>query len=64
MANLRVGMRMLPGSEVAALARKEGIISDEAELIQPRFYVADSVRDWIVDYMKEEAAKNPRWNLL
>lgn len=64
LANLRVGMRMLPGSEVAALARREGIISDEAELVQPRFYVADSVRDWIVDHLQEQASSQPRWNVL
>ena len=63
-ANLRVGVRMLPGSEVTAQAKKEGLISDEAALIRPTFYLAESVRDWIVDYLKAEASQRPRWNLL
>ena len=63
-ANLRVGVRMLPGSAVAAQAKEEGLIGDEGELIRPAFYLAEPVRDWIVDHLKAEAGKNPRWNLL
>ncbi|MCH7620376.1 MAG: cobalamin-dependent protein [Chloroflexi bacterium] len=64
MANLRVGISLLPGTREAALALDEGLISDESELIKPTFYLAEEVRDWIVDYLKEATAKNPRWNLL
>ena len=64
MANLRIGSPVLPGSPLVATAIKEGLIADESELIRPTIYVEEAVRDWIVDYMKEEAAKNPRWNLL
>jgi hypothetical protein len=64
MANVRIGVSILPGTAVAAKAVAEGIIVDEAELIRPTFYLAAEVRDWIVDYLKAEAAQNPRWNLL
>jgi radical SAM superfamily enzyme YgiQ (UPF0313 family) len=64
MANLRIGMSILPGTAVAARALEERIIADEAELIRPTFYLAAEVRDWIVDYLKAEAAHHPRWNLL
>ena len=64
MANLRVGVRMMPGSPVAALARSEGIISDESELIKPIFYLAESVRDWLLDSLQAEASQNPRWNVM
>ena len=64
MANLRVGISLLPGTREAALALDEGLINDESELIKPTFYLAEEVRDWIVDYLKEATAKNPRWNLL
>ena len=63
LANLRIGVSVMPGTDVAALALEEGLISDESELIEPTFYIAGEVRDWIVDYLKEEAAGNPRWNL-
>jgi hypothetical protein len=64
MANLRIGSPVLPSSPLVATAIKEGLIADESELIRPTIYVDEGVRDWIVDYMKEESAKNPRWNLI
>ena len=63
-ANLRVGVSIMPGTPVAALALEEGLISDESELIKPTFYLAAPIKDWIVDYLKEQAAPNPRWNLV
>ena len=63
LANLRVGVSVMPGTDVAALALEEGLISDESELIEPTFYIAPEVRDWIVPYLQEQAATNPRWNL-
>ncbi len=63
LANLRIGVSVMPGTDIAALALEEGLISDESELIEPTFYIVGEVRDWIVDYLKEEAANQPRWNL-
>jgi hypothetical protein len=64
MANVRIGVSILPGTAVAARALEEGLITDEAALIRPTFYLAAEVRDWIVEYLKAEAAQNPRWNLV
>ena len=64
MANLRVGVSILPGSEVAALALAEGMISEESELLRPTFYLADAVKPWLVDHLKAEADQHPRWNLV
>ena len=63
LANLRVGVSIMPGTEVAAIAKQEGLITDESELVKPTFYIAGEVKDWIVDYLKEQSAKEPRWNL-
>ena len=64
MANVRIGVSILPGTAVAAKALEEGIIAEEADLIRPTFYLAPEVRDWIVDHLKAEAATHPRWNLV
>jgi radical SAM superfamily enzyme YgiQ (UPF0313 family) len=64
MVNLRVGAEIQPGTPLAATALKDGLITDESELIRPTFYLDAAVKDWIVDYLTEEKAKNPRWNLL
>ena len=64
LANLRVGVRIRPGSDVADVALREGVITEQSDLIKPTFYLADSVKDWIVDRLTTEAATNPRWNVL
>lgn len=53
----------MAGTEVAAITKKEGLISDEIELMKPAFYIAGGVQDWFVDYRKEQAGQRPRWNL-
>ena len=63
MANLRIGVRVMPGTPVSQLALQKGLITDEGQLIQPIFYVEETVKDWIIDHLKAEAAQNPRWNL-
>ena len=64
MANLRVGVSVVPGTAVAAQAKAEGVITDDNDLIKPTFYLAAPVRHWIVDYLQAEKATQPRWNLL
>ncbi len=63
-ASLRVGIRVLPGSPVAQAALEEGLITGEGDLLRPVFYLADEVKDWIADRLRQEAAANPRWNLM
>ena len=63
MASLRVGVSVMPGTEVAVVAKKEGLIKDESELVKPTFYIAAEVKDWIVDYLQDQVAQDPRWNL-
>ena len=64
MANLRVGVSLLPGTKEAQMALSEGLIENESELIKPTFYVAEEVKDWIVEYLQEAASAMPRWNLV
>jgi hypothetical protein len=64
LVNLRVGVRIHPGSDVAEAARQEGTIAADSDLLRPTFYLAETVRDWIVDRLTAEAAANPRWNVV
>lgn len=64
LANIRVGVSVMPGTEVAARCIAEGIIADESELIAPTFYLAEAVRPWLVDHLRQQADANPRWNLM
>ena len=62
-ANLRVGIRMLPGSRSTAQARSDGRVFEDGDLIHPTFYVSESVKDWIVDHLQNEASQRPSWNV-
>lgn len=62
-AVLRVGSRILPRTELAQTAIAEGLIASESELLRPAFYIAESVRPWLADRLRAEAAAHPRWNL-
>ena len=62
-ANLRVGIRMLPGSKSADQARSEGRIFENGDLLLPTFYVASSVEGWIVDHLQAEASHNANWSV-
>ena len=64
LANLRVGVSVMPGTEVAARCLAEGIIADETELVAPTFYLDEAVRPWLVDYLRQQTQTNPRWNLM
>ena len=64
MANLRVGVSLLPGTIEAQMAVSEGLIEDESQLLKPTFYLAEGVKDWIVEYLQEAASGMPRWNLV
>ena len=60
-ATLRVGSRVLPGTAVAESAREEGLISSDADLLEPTFYLEPGVRDWLPGRVCR-AAGEPRWN--
>ena len=62
-ANLRVGIRMMPGSKSADQARSEGRVFNDGDLLMPTFYVAKSVEDWIVDHLQAEASHHANWSI-
>lgn len=41
------GIRIYPGTQVASIAIAEGLIRPEDNLLFPRFYMAQAVRDWL-----------------
>lgn len=64
LANLRIGVRIMPGTAEAALALSDGTIADESELIRPVFYMAEPVREWLVEHLQAEAEGRARWNVM
>ena len=61
---MRVGNRLLPGSDLTKLALEQGIIPDEEQLLMPVFFVAPAVRDHLVGTLENAAGENPSWNVM
>jgi len=61
---MRVGNRLLPGSDLTQLALEQGIIPDEEQLLMPVFFVAPAVRDQLVGILEKAAGENPSWNVM
>jgi len=54
------GVRVLPGTGMAALAMREGIVTRDHDYAAPTFYVSPDVEeDWIVARVQRALARNP-----
>ena len=42
---------------------REGVISAEDPLMEPKFYVSPRIEAWIEDYLREVCAQHPNWNV-
>ena len=49
-----VGIRIYPGTALAATAVAEGVIASEEALLEPRFYLAPGLEPWIHARLQEE----------
>jgi radical SAM superfamily enzyme YgiQ (UPF0313 family) len=61
MVDLCVGVRLMPGTDLADIAVREGVISADDPLMEPRFYISRDIKDWIEDYLKEACSRHPSW---
>ncbi|NLT33993.1 MAG: radical SAM protein [Acidobacteria bacterium] len=60
---ITIGVRIYPGTDVARFARGEGVISSDAELLHPRFYMARGLEDRLHALAAERQSRNPGWIL-
>ena len=44
---ITVGLRIYPGTALAATALAEGVIQPDDDLLWPRFYLAPQLSDWL-----------------
>ncbi|MDI6756120.1 MAG: radical SAM protein [Thermodesulfobacteriota bacterium] len=56
-----LGLRIFPGTGLAHLAEKEGMISASHDFLQPTFYISPEVEDKVVELAREKAKDHPNW---
>jgi radical SAM superfamily enzyme YgiQ (UPF0313 family) len=49
MLKITVGIRVYPGTQLADIAVRQGVVSATDNLLRPRFYMACGLEDWIRD---------------
>jgi radical SAM superfamily enzyme YgiQ (UPF0313 family) len=60
---ISIGVRIYPGTEVARVAVKEGVIPSEQDLLLPRFYLTRGLEDWLYDTVARRMVGRPTWTM-
>jgi radical SAM superfamily enzyme YgiQ (UPF0313 family) len=55
------GIRIYPHTALARIALADGVISEDDDLLQPRFYLAAGLKDWLPETVESWMAKRPNW---
>jgi radical SAM superfamily enzyme YgiQ (UPF0313 family) len=61
--HITVGIRLHPNTELARIARDEGILDVHSDLLPPTFYLSREIKGWIFDYIKQACDRNG-WEFL
>lgn len=63
LVTLKAGIRIYPGTQLEALARNEGMIESDQDLLHPAFYLSPAIREWIRDYLKKTVENRENWRI-
>jgi radical SAM superfamily enzyme YgiQ (UPF0313 family) len=56
-----VGIRVFPGTRLSDIARKEGILREDQDLLKPFFYLSPAIQDTILPFVQRFSEKHPTW---
>jgi radical SAM superfamily enzyme YgiQ (UPF0313 family) len=60
---LSIGIRIYPDTEIAKVAREEGWIASDEDLLNPRFYIVPELAGWLYETIAARLPANPHWIL-
>jgi radical SAM superfamily enzyme YgiQ (UPF0313 family) len=60
---LKAGIRIYPGTQLESIARDEGMIEPDEDLLHPVFYLSPAIREWIGGYMKDAVVNRRNWKI-
>jgi hypothetical protein len=58
-----VGIRLFPGTKLAEIASPRDLILTDETMLEPTFYLAESVRPFVLDLLHAHAEENKHWIL-
>lgn len=56
---LTAGVRIYPNTQLADIAKKQGILAPQDDLLHPRFYLARGLEGWLLERLKQWMASRP-----
>jgi radical SAM superfamily enzyme YgiQ (UPF0313 family) len=56
-----VGIRVFPGTRLFEIARKEGSIQTDQNLLEPCFYLSPAIKDMILLFVEAFSKEHPTW---
>jgi len=56
-----IGIRMFPGTRLAAIALDEGVIGNDVDFLEPVFYLSSAIEDEILSFAETFAKDHPTW---
>lgn len=59
--NFTPGIRVMPHTPLATMARKQGLIPRGKSLFRPTFYVEPEVQDWLLERIQEVTRDRKNW---
>jgi len=62
MVDFCLGIRLMPHTDLLEIAVREGVVSADDPLMEPKFYISPQIEAWIEDYLGEVCARHPNWN--
>jgi len=57
---ITIGIRIYPFTALAKIAREEGVISAADDLLFPKFYCAEKIKDWLRETVESWVADRPK----
>jgi radical SAM superfamily enzyme YgiQ (UPF0313 family) len=63
LVTLKAGIRIYPGTEIEAIAREEGMIARDQDLLHPAFYLSPAIREWVWAYLEESVRGRANWKM-
>jgi len=61
LVKLSIGIRIYPNTPLAERAIQEGKIASHDDLLRPRFYVVEEIREWLYETVTAWATDRPNW---
>jgi len=63
LVSLKAGIRIYPGTELETLARDEGVIGNDHDMLRPVFYLSPAIREWVWGYLEKTVVNRGSWKI-